>query len=409
MRNRQSDTNRLMTLYRSPRALTFLCLALMAALPTVAQDSDDRVKLHGFGGWAAGDTDGNEYLAGAEDREYDSITFALAANAEVGENLAISAQIFSESEDEEITTELEYAFAEWTFTDQLKLRGGLVKQPFGIYTEVFDVGTIRPFFDLPQGIYGPAEITAEAYQGLGVTGFKQLESGWGFQYDAYGGEIGLDSTEAANSLLFEAEDPLFGQDADEEPEQEEKIKDVLGGRLQFHSPGGNWTFGVSAYFGEPEDDDDDDDDSDEDDDHDDDDEEMEGEEASTTHEVIGVHLQYLTSDWSVRLEYAHRNGGDDRVETDAAYLEVARYFGQKWQVAGRYDWAEVESDEGEDLPATLGEHEDRALSLNYWFSPNLVFKLSYHLVEGNLYATADDLDELEDETRLIQLGVQFSF
>ncbi len=370
---------------------------LMATNPAAAQTLGDRVQLHGFGGWAAGDTDGNSYLGGEEGREYDTITFALAATAQVSEQLTISAQIFSEGEDEEIKTELEYAFAEWTFSDQLKLRAGLVKQPFGIYTEVFDVGTIRPFFDLPQGIYGPTEFQAQAYQGLGLTGRKELGGGWGLQYDVYGGEIGLDSTEASNPFL-DFEDEAGEEDEDEdEGGAKEKLKDVLGGRLKFTVPGDKLSFGVSAYFGTPEE------------------EEEAGEgdedEVGPTHETYALNLEYLTSDWVMRLEYAHREGGDENVEGRGAYLEVARYFKDKWQIAARYDWAELEADNS-DIIDSLLEHEDRAISLNYWFNANLVFKLSYHLVEGNLFAVPEDLDEgdeLETETQLIQLGVQFSF
>ena len=378
--------------------------ACMATLPVIAQDGARRVQLNGFGGWAAGDTDGSTYLAGEEDREYDTITFALAATAAVSDKLTVNAQIFSENEGEEVETELEYAFAEWAFSDQLRLRAGLVKHPFGIYTEVFDVGTVRPFFDLPQGIYGPAEFLAQAYQGLGVTGRKELASGWGIQYDVYGGEIGLESTEASNPFLdFEGDEDDDDDDEDEDEDEavgeglsrEEKLKDVLGGRLKFSTPSGNLNFGVSAYFGSPEED------------EDEDEGEEPGEEGST-HEAYGVHLEYLTSDWSLRLEYTHRDGGDENVEGKGAYLEAARFFNEKWQIAARYDWAELTTEDG-DPDAALLEHEDAALSLNYWFSPNLVFKLSYHLVDGNLYAIPESRDELGTETRLLQLGVQFSF
>ena len=371
----------------------------LAALPAAAQDLGDRVKLNGFGGWAVGDTDGNEYLGGEEDREYDSITFALATTAEVGDRLIINAQFFAENEDEEVKTELEYAFAEWTFSDLLKLRGGLVKQPFGIYTELYDVGTVRPFFDLPQGIYGPAETIAEAYQGVGITGRRDFAGGWGLQYDLYAGEIGLDSTERSNPLLdFEGDAAdsdaadSDGADSDgeegEEEEEEgglEKLKDMLGGRLSFFAPGGKVSFGVSGYFGTPEED----------------------EEGSATHEVLGAHFQYLDADWSVRLEATHRHGGDEDIEGDAFYLELARYLDRHWQVAARYDWSELEAEQVE--TASLLAHEDWALGLNYWFNANFVIKLSYHLVDGNLYASTEQLDDLETETRLLQLGLQFSF
>jgi len=69
----------------------------------------------------------------------------------------------------------------------LKLRAGKVKQPFGISAEVFDVGTRRPFFELPQAVYGPIGLVGESYKGIGFTGSFDVQGGWGLAYDLYGG------------------------------------------------------------------------------------------------------------------------------------------------------------------------------------------------------------------------------
>ncbi len=74
-----------------------------------------------------------------------------------------------------------------TFSQKLKLRAGKVKQPFGISAEVFDVGTRRPFFELPQAVYGPIGLVGESYKGIGFTGSFDVQGGWGLAYDLYGG------------------------------------------------------------------------------------------------------------------------------------------------------------------------------------------------------------------------------
>jgi hypothetical protein len=94
-----------------------------------------------------------------------------------------------------------------------------------------------------------------------------------------------------------------------------------------------------------------------------------------------------------------------------------------WQLAGRYDTIEAElptTDLGS-LPPFFGQlldHEEIALGVNYWFSPNLVVRLSYQMVEGNRHAfleTPEQVGELlmtgvlDDETDLIVFGAQFSF
>ena len=40
--------------------------------------------------------------------------------------------------------------------------------PFGNYTEIYDVGTLRPFYHLPQATYGPTGQIAESYDGIGA-------------------------------------------------------------------------------------------------------------------------------------------------------------------------------------------------------------------------------------------------
>lgn len=371
-----------------------------------AQDTElasgwlSKVHIHGFGSWATGQTDGNAYLSGEEDQSYDSRNFALNIRAEPTEKLAINLQAFwgPSGEESELVGTIDFAFAEWTVSDSFQFRGGVVKQPFGIYTEIFDVGTVRPFFSLPQSIYGPGEFVAEGYQGVGFTGTVRLSDRWDLQYDVYGGVIRLASTEAANPLLsFHSEGGLGAGEGLEESEAEEEPVELVGGRLIFGTPVSGLSFGLSSYHGDPKE---------------------EGAEHVSTLGVYGAHLQYLQAGWEIRSEWAHRDGGDEDVEVDSYYLELAYWLNAHWQLAARYDYASWSLTEGREdvlLAPSLLDHRDIALGVNYWLSPGFVLKLSAHQVDGNLYAVPglegdlDDLGELDPETELIELGLQFSF
>jgi hypothetical protein len=65
----------------------------------------------------------------------------------------------------------------------------------------------------------------------------------------------------------------------------------------------------------------------------------------------------------------------------------------------------------------MGRHREWAGGLNYWFSPSLVFKLSYHAVNGNRLAVPDEdelgplfePERLRTRTSLVLVGTQFSF
>ena len=79
----------------------------------------------------------------------------------------VAGQIFVNAEGE---FSLDWGFAEYRIHDLLRLRAGKMKNPFGIFMEVKDVGTLRPFFSLPYSIYGAGNMASEAYLGAGLTG-----------------------------------------------------------------------------------------------------------------------------------------------------------------------------------------------------------------------------------------------
>lgn len=372
---------------------------LLAPSTAVGQDLGDKLQIHGFGEWAYGNTDGNRYLIGTNEGRYQNTSLGLNLSYRATDSLNIVGQFQIEQnpilDTSEIDVSLDYAFFEWSFSDALKMRAGRVKHPFGLYAEIFDVGTLRPFFLLPQGIYGTQGFTAQFYDGLGLTGSRGGDS-WGVEYDLYLGQIQGDlrfpgplSTNPAE-VLEGIVDVGF------------TVTDVLGGRLTVVTPVEGLTFGLSAYQGDEV-------------------VESDSEDRRLSRETDLVHVQYLTDQWSLRGESGTLK--NELFETESTYLEVARMIGERWQIAGRWDHLES-SLLSVDLTGFPGffrqilEHEDVAFGLNYWFAPNAVMKLDYHRVDGNRFAFPSDpteiglalfTDSLESETSMIVLGTQFSF
>jgi len=362
------------------RVLT--AIFVLAASPAFTQEGPEWASVHGFGGDAYGHTEDNLYLVGGPHGAYQNAQLALSVIASPSEKLQITSQLSWKQEEDGTSTELDYAFAEWRFSDALRFRAGRAKQPFGIYTEIFDVGTVRPFYSLPQGVYGPAALVAKGYDGVGLTGRVGLGTRWALGYDAYGGGVRLASTELAPGIDT-------GEGAAEEVEI---IRDAVGGRVNLESPVPGLRFGASAYSGKEE------------------------REEQVRHSVYGVHAEYLADGWSIRSEYVwhpEKEGPHLR----AAYFEAARRFGGHWQGAVRYDWSDTTfPSAAEPLPATsLGRHEDAAVGLNYYLSSAFVMKASYHHVDGNRFARPEDLvgtlttGELKPRTDLVVVGAQFSF
>ena len=143
-------------MHRSTLRAAGAALLLAHAGAAAAVDvGDGKLTIHGSGGWAYARTDANFYFAD-EDGDYERAMFDLALSARPADQLVISAQLgFDPGE-----VELEWAFAEWRFSDAARVRLGQVQQPFGNYSELKFVGTARPFFELATGVYGPADMGA---------------------------------------------------------------------------------------------------------------------------------------------------------------------------------------------------------------------------------------------------------
>lgn len=354
-------------------------LALGAPPPAGAIEAGDKIWIHGYGNWAYGRTDGNAYLNGNDEGDYDRLEFSLSLAAEPAPRTSIHAQIFVEKEEEGSESSVDFAFAEYDFDPALRFRIGAVKQPFGIFTEIFDVGTLYPFVNLAQGIYGPAGFVSESYLGAGLTGRLAVGGDWQLQYDLYGGEM-----EAANSTPW---DEVGIAESDEESTD---IQDLVGGRLTLASPGGAVTCGLSAYSGTE-------------------DTETFGEESGDKrHTAYGAHVEYFNGPATLRAEVAGQE--TEEYTSEAAYVEAAWKLSSHWLVAARYDWAETDLDGDTGADEDLLEHRDVGLAVNYFFSPNFVLKLAWHQVSGNRFTSQDDEDAEQDEkTSLVSFGTSFSF
>lgn len=381
-------------------AITLAVAGALAFSPAAeAQGLGSSVELHGFGGWAYADTDGNNYLIGTHQGTYDNVAMALNVNAKVSDRLTVVGQFEFQQRPgyADMDRTLDFAFAEWKASDAFKFRAGRVKHPFGIYGEIFNVGTLRPFYMLPQSIYGPERYTARSVDGLGITGQKTWQSGWGLNYDVYAGRI---AGELRNTGVgSDAADLQIGYNS--APFSFDK---VLGGRLVVTTPVEGLSFGTSAYRGKAS--------------------LYLFEEGQRPNEgALDFQAEYQAEPVLVRAEYGTVLK-DPIVRYDTYYVEAAVKVYKGFQLAARYDrWQGHLKDESLNAFAWLVQiqkHKDISLGANYWFSPNFVLKASYHIVQGNRYAQPDDPTTLienggtwdgvfDPDTKMVVFGTQFSF
>jgi hypothetical protein len=372
---------------QSPRhyvlALGFVALATSAD----AQDTSRPVEIHGFGSWAYGRTRGNVFLDGTPQGDFRNVSMALNISKTVSDKLSIHTQGELREGEGDTETELDFAFAEYKLSDHLSFRVGQVKHPFGIYTEIFDVGTLRPFIDLPQGFYGPVGFVGESYKGVGLSGSKEVGS-WNVAYDAYAGGNEIEKS-AAPELFY------LGTSRDFVPEaiERQSTRDVLGARVVLQTPIRGFTFGVSSYTG------------------------VLNEPASNRRTVVAGQVGYRSNQWTLESEVAHEDQARDE-HAMGGYVLGAYRLSPEWQVAAQYDLLRNEFYGANTTRApSLQDHREAAFALSRWMSRALVLKAEYHHVNGNRFSMPlpEDLEatvdagELRGTTHLFKFGAQFTF
>jgi phosphate-selective porin O/P len=370
-------------------------LCVLAA-GTLAAD-DNIVQIHGFGGWSYGKSSDSSYVTATPEGNAKSAQFALNVSARPYERLSVIAQVNFDNYNEE--TELDYAFAEWEATDHLKIRAGRVKHPLGLYGEVFDVGTVRPFQYLPQSLYGPLGFTAKAYNGAGITG-TQRAGDWELLYDLYAGQIDGDYGLALPASPTAV--PPANPNASPWQDIGFNYNDIIGGRLHVTTPVQGLMIGASGYKGKDD------------------------FVTSTTvrHVDRTVYIgsaEFARGPLTLRAEYGNAESKGLHT-TKSKYVEGSYRIAEKWQLAARWDKLDLEvpgfaSSFAGPMASTL-YHEDIAVGVNYWFNANFVLRANYHMVEGNRLAYAPTNREmlanvigggLDEDTNALILGAQFSF
>jgi hypothetical protein len=376
-----------------------LVAALIVAAPAAAQ-STDQVSLQGFGGWAyARTSDENTWAyAATQQGEWANYDFGLNLAARPIDKVAIRAQAFWGENLRGQKVDLDYVFAEWTKSPAFKVRGGKVLAPFGLYSEIYDVGTLRPFLYLPQIYQGRLGLVPKSYLGAGITGSHPLGSEWEVGYDLFGGEMIFEPFQTPRINGF---DPSTGLPTFETQELQLSGRQMVGGRILVASPIRGLDFGSTViYAGDvkvrtPE-----------------------GERipyyATDDATLVNARVQYQKGPFAVRGEWFGALARDADVKS--WYVETSCKLTRHLQVAFQYEKMDLDLPPTEDsIPPPLQYSRSYGLAVNWWLGPAVVVKVDGYHLDGNLVArpelaVADYLQgTLEGTTNVFVSGLQFSF
>lgn len=356
------------------------------------------VTIHGFGGWAAGYADNANNFAqiATKDLAVDNYSFALKVDAQPKETLTLLTQVEWEHNQWGEELKIDHLVAKWNFVAPLTLNAGKIKNPLGVYTDIFDVGTLRPFYLLPQGLYADVP---EGYVGVGLNGRHKLGR-WEVEADLIGGQMEFRETREEVPMVDPSTgvpvvNPGTGMPVWASLAVDSQGRDFVGGGFVVRPPIEGLELGSSAYsinlwtsvLGSAW--------------------ARSGEKRTN---VVAATGELVRERLILRAE-GMRVTGDSRI--NAFFVEGAYKLTDRWQAALSFDWRERM--QPPPPVATLGDHRSVGLALNYWVHPTVVFKLNYYNITGNRLArpeSAVDLalaGQLEKKTNVVVVGTQFSF
>lgn len=348
--------------------------------PITASDEESvrPFKLGGFANWAWGKTNNiNEFDLATQHGRYDNIDAGLIVTVGFTSKVNAVTQISFQSADDHTETDVDFAFLDWKVNDKFSLRAGQNKNPFGLYSEYFGIGTMNPFNNVPQSIYGGTAIGNEFYRGVGGAGRAFLSKQWELDYDVLFGGLLNDELNPAEKV---ADAIQAGQSTVQLEHTGEEIRQAFGGRLILARPDSGFKFGVSGTSGISPD--------------------------KGRNNIVGAFASYDTARIMIRSELGH-SYEPGFINFTGAYVETGYKIDKHWQPVFRYDWARQHFNPAVPVPEQLKHHREVAAGLNYWVSPKAVVKGSYHHVDGNLLSLphADlDLSSLNGLPKSTDLG-----
>lgn len=357
-----------------------------AAQDTVEEQPIRPFKIGGFANWAYGKTNNiNEYDLATHQGRYDNIDMGLILTLGILPRVNATAQVSFQSADDHTETDVDFAFIDWRVNDRFTLRGGQVKNPFGLYSEFLGIGTVYPFNDVPQSIYGGTTIGKEFYRGIGASGTTFTTRKWEGTYDVFFGELLNDEINPAEQISDAVQN---GQSFATIEDSSEPIRQTFGGRLTIARPDTGLRFGVNGNSGMSPD--------------------------KGRQSVVGAFASYDTAKYLLRAEFGNAFEAGF-VHYTGAYAEAGYKIDRHWQPVFRYEWARQGLATPIAIPDNFKSHREFAGGLNYWVNAKAVVKGSYHHVEGNLLSVPrGDLDlaslsAVPKTTNLATFGLAFVF
>ncbi|MCW7755140.1 porin [Desulfobotulus sp. H1] len=171
--------------------LGLLCMAFPAMAVEFGDDLFGGVTVHGFISQGYLKSDNNNFFAKTEDGSARFNEFGVNISSQVSDQLRVGLQILGRNLGEfgEGDPEIDWAFADYRWRDWMGLRVGKMKMVHGLYNTTRDIDMLRTSIFLPQSVYNEAwRDTVSSITGAEVYGDIYMGNAGSLTYQFQGGE-----------------------------------------------------------------------------------------------------------------------------------------------------------------------------------------------------------------------------
>lgn len=193
------------------KKMTALLLATSAAtgVLSAAEFSVDQIDIHGFisQGYMMS-SDYNFQTLGSKNGSFEFSEMGLNFSTDLSDNLRAGLQIISRDFGTlgNNDVHIDWAYGDYSFSDNFGLRLGRIKTPMGFYNETRDIDMIRTSVLLPQSVYNETfRDFMTAINGAEIYGIFSLADAGSLQYRLQVGTTGFDSENNGMISFFESQ------------------------------------------------------------------------------------------------------------------------------------------------------------------------------------------------------------
>lgn len=310
--------------------MAFLTVGVQSAAQ--AEDTGDRLEIHGYGYQGYLQSQDNTYLNADSKGTWDYNALSLVFTAKIDDKSKLWAQLHSTSE----KARLDWAFVDYQLTNNLTGRAGQIKMPVGLYNEIRDIKFLQLSTLEPMLYREESEMVQESFRGISAIYDHGIGNG-SLSWDAYLGQV---------------------TEWQEDSGPGHKAKRLVGGRVTYKTPVEGLKFMASAYNSAMED-------------------TAPLPLAKGNRKTWVLSADYANNNFDVKAEYAKMKFFNEESET--YYVQAGYTFAEKWTPFVRYDYITTDVADKTD-PAHY--QKAKVLGLNYKINDNIAVRLENHWNNG---------------------------